>query len=71
MSSESESNFAALYEGNLIPLHAVLVGLTWIIHDYFVTLEDEIRYIWPQKRNIGKIMFLWVRRLFLLYKTLP
>ncbi|SJL17334.1 uncharacterized protein ARMOST_20884 [Armillaria ostoyae] len=26
-----------------------------------VTLEDEIRYIWPWKGNIGKIMFLWVR----------
>ncbi|KAK0457031.1 uncharacterized protein EV420DRAFT_1551036 [Desarmillaria tabescens] len=62
MSSETDnSKFAALYKGNLIPLHAVLVGLTWIVHDYFVTLEDEIRYIWPQKRNIGKIMFLWVR----------
>ncbi|KAG7443214.1 uncharacterized protein BT62DRAFT_972533 [Guyanagaster necrorhizus] len=62
MSSETESSpFAALYRGNLIPLHAVLVGLTWIVHDYFVTLEDEIRYIWPQNRNIGKIMFLWVR----------
>ncbi|KAK0440073.1 hypothetical protein EV421DRAFT_2083993 [Armillaria borealis] len=61
MSSESENEFTALYLGNLIPLHAVLVGLTWIVHDYFVTLEDEIRYIWPQKGNIGKIMFLWVR----------
>ncbi|KAK0494337.1 hypothetical protein EDD18DRAFT_1288692 [Armillaria luteobubalina] len=74
----AEDGFTGLYLGNLIPLHVVLVGLTWIVHDYckrsfflvaytalkiskVVTLEDEIRYIWPQKRNIGKIMFLWIR----------
>ncbi|KAK0216293.1 hypothetical protein IW262DRAFT_1510381 [Armillaria fumosa] len=63
MANESNDRFAALYLGNLIPLHVVLVGLTWIVHDYckLVTLEDEIRYIWAQKRNIGKIMFLWIR----------
>ncbi|KAK0200744.1 hypothetical protein DFS33DRAFT_1507440 [Desarmillaria ectypa] len=76
---ENDAEFATLYQGNLIPLHVVFIGLTWIVHDYLVTLEDEIRYIWvrpscddftyefnchhlqPQKRNIGKIMFLWVR----------
>ncbi|KAK0189438.1 hypothetical protein F5146DRAFT_957929 [Armillaria mellea] len=57
----ADDGFADLYRGNLIPLHSVLVGLTWIVHDYLVTLEDEIRYIWPQERNIGKIMFLWIR----------
>ncbi|KAK0457033.1 uncharacterized protein EV420DRAFT_1271979 [Desarmillaria tabescens] len=62
MSSDAEdANFAALYRGNLVPLHVILVGLTWILHDYFVTLEDEILYVWPQKRSIGKILFLWVR----------
>ncbi|KAK0457055.1 uncharacterized protein EV420DRAFT_537705 [Desarmillaria tabescens] len=59
--NDENDEFADLYRGNLIPLHIVLVGLTWIVHDYLVTLEDEIRYIWPQKRNIGKILFLWVR----------
>jgi len=39
----------------------VLAGLTWVIHDYFVTLEDEIRYIWTQQRGLGKFMFLWIR----------
>ncbi|KAF8066714.1 hypothetical protein FPV67DRAFT_1417573 [Lyophyllum atratum] len=38
-----------------------VVGLTWILHDYLITLEDEIRYIWPQKRSFGKFMFLWIR----------
>ncbi|KAK0457034.1 uncharacterized protein EV420DRAFT_1551061 [Desarmillaria tabescens] len=62
MNSDTEdAKFAALYRGNLVPLHVILVGLTWILHDYFVTLEDEIFYIWQQKRNIGKMMFLWVR----------
>ncbi|KAJ7922273.1 hypothetical protein B0H13DRAFT_124792 [Mycena leptocephala] len=25
------------------------------------TLEDEIRYIWPQRRNFSKFMFFWIR----------
>ncbi|KAJ7055850.1 hypothetical protein C8F01DRAFT_447501 [Mycena amicta] len=59
--SESESKLIALIIGNLIPLHVVLVGFTWILHDYFITLEDEIRYIWPQQFNFSKFMFLWIR----------
>ncbi|KAK0440095.1 hypothetical protein EV421DRAFT_1817389 [Armillaria borealis] len=59
--NDENDGFVGLYQGNLIPLHVVLVGLTWIIHDYLVTLEDEIRYVWTQKRNLGKIMFLWIR----------
>ncbi|KAK0477033.1 hypothetical protein IW261DRAFT_1338928 [Armillaria novae-zelandiae] len=42
-----------------------VVGLTWIVHDYgkrsFFLLPYTIRYIWPQRRNIGKILFLWIR----------
>ncbi|KAJ7141640.1 hypothetical protein C8R46DRAFT_921068 [Mycena filopes] len=55
------SKYIALLIGNLIPLHVVLVGLTWILHDYLVTLEDEIRYIWTQRLNPSKLMFLWIR----------
>ncbi|KIY68933.1 hypothetical protein CYLTODRAFT_421165 [Cylindrobasidium torrendii FP15055 ss-10] len=58
---EEQAKFAALYKGSLIPLHACLVGLTWIVHDYLITLEDEIRYVWPQKRSFSKIIFLWIR----------
>ncbi|KAJ7669122.1 hypothetical protein B0H17DRAFT_1335763 [Mycena rosella] len=47
--------------GNLIPLYVVLVGLTWILHDYFITVEDEIRHIWPQRRSFSKFMFFWIR----------
>ncbi|KAJ7598145.1 hypothetical protein C8J56DRAFT_912720 [Mycena floridula] len=60
MSSPSP-DFIKLYEGNLVPLRACLAGLTWILHDYFLTIEDEIRYIWPQKRSFGKWMFFFVR----------
>ncbi|KAL0952560.1 hypothetical protein HGRIS_006816 [Hohenbuehelia grisea] len=62
------SRFITLYKGNLIPLRTIPSSLTWILHDYFVTLEDEIRFIWPQKRGSAKIMFLWIRyyTLFLL-----
>ncbi|KAJ7762104.1 hypothetical protein B0H16DRAFT_1719148 [Mycena metata] len=60
--------YIALLIGDLIPLYVVLVGLTWILHDYFVTLEDEpqapppkIHYIWPQRLSFSKVMFFWVR----------
>jgi len=56
-----ENYFLTLYKGNLIPLHACLAGLTWYIHDHILTLEVEIRYVWPQKTSVGKIMFLWIR----------
>ncbi|KAF9027401.1 hypothetical protein BDZ89DRAFT_1039492 [Hymenopellis radicata] len=55
-SDEENAKFVALFRGSLIPLHAVLVGLTWIVHDYFVTLEDE-----SQKMCFSKAMFLWIR----------
>ncbi|KAJ7055849.1 hypothetical protein C8F01DRAFT_1157903 [Mycena amicta] len=57
----SQPDLASLVRGNLIPLHVVLAGLTWILHDYFVTLEDEIRYVWPQRFNFSKFMFFWIR----------
>ncbi|KAF7338900.1 UBA-e1-C domain-containing protein [Mycena sanguinolenta] len=60
---QDTSQLIPLVIGNLIPLHVVreFAGLTWILHDYFITLEDEIRYIWPQRLNFSKFMFLWVR----------
>ncbi|KAK0457072.1 uncharacterized protein EV420DRAFT_1644219 [Desarmillaria tabescens] len=62
MNTDAEdTKVAALYRESLVPLYVVPASFTWILHDYFVMLEDEIRYIWPQKRNIGKIIFLWVR----------
>ncbi|KAJ7590416.1 hypothetical protein C8J56DRAFT_1025439 [Mycena floridula] len=56
-----QATFLKLYKGNVIPLRACLAGLTWMLHDYLLTIEDEIRYIWPQKRNFGKFMFFWIR----------
>ncbi|KAJ6509129.1 hypothetical protein DFH09DRAFT_1050261 [Mycena vulgaris] len=61
LSSQDTSQFIPLVIGSLIPLHVVLAGLTWILHDYFVTLEDEIRYIWPQRLSFSKLMFFWIR----------
>ncbi|KAF5381687.1 hypothetical protein D9615_005458 [Tricholomella constricta] len=58
---EEMTHFEALYEGSLIPLHACLVGVTWIFHDYFITLEDEVLYIWSLKRGTAKYMFIWIR----------
>ncbi|KAJ4490991.1 hypothetical protein J3R30DRAFT_165340 [Lentinula aciculospora] len=59
--SNAESQYLALYEANLIPLRVCLAGFTWGLHDYFVTIEDEIHHIWPQKSSIAKSMFLWIR----------
>ncbi|KAJ7574848.1 hypothetical protein C8J56DRAFT_462526 [Mycena floridula] len=59
--SPSSPDFISLYEGNLVPLRTCLAGLTWTLHDYFLTIEDEIRYIWPQKRSFRKYMFFFIR----------
>ncbi|KAF8182051.1 hypothetical protein BJ912DRAFT_978910 [Pholiota molesta] len=57
----SEAKFVALYRGNIIPLNACLPGLTWVLHDYLITIEDEVRHIWPHRMNLGKALFLWIR----------
>ncbi|KAK7436846.1 hypothetical protein VKT23_014484 [Stygiomarasmius scandens] len=53
--------YVKLFEASIIPLRVCLVGFTWGLHDYLITLEDEIRYIWPQKMNLAKFSFLWIR----------
>lgn len=60
-STISPAAFIKLYRGNIIPLNACLPGLVWILHDYFITVEDEIRYIWPHRMNSGKLLFFWIR----------
>jgi len=55
------SEFIALYKRNLIPLYVVLCSLVWVLHDYFITLEDEVTYIWKQSHNFGRFMFFWIR----------
>ncbi|KAJ3542373.1 hypothetical protein NMY22_g3533 [Coprinellus aureogranulatus] len=60
-SPEEIDNFTFLYTRNIIPLRVVLASFTWVLHDYFDTLEEEIRYIWPQKLCAGKIAYLFVR----------
>uniref|UniRef100_A0A0W0FEH9 DUF6533 domain-containing protein n=1 Tax=Moniliophthora roreri TaxID=221103 RepID=A0A0W0FEH9_MONRR len=60
-SPEEQAKFIKLYQGNLTPLRVCLVGLTWGLHDYLVTLEDELKYIWPLKRSFNKFMFFWIR----------
>jgi len=59
--SITESQYVALYRGGIIPLNACLPGLTWVLHDYLITVEDEIKYVWPRKMNIGKMLYLWIR----------
>ncbi|KAJ3514651.1 hypothetical protein NLJ89_g2249 [Agrocybe chaxingu] len=61
IASISNEEYIRLYKGGLIPLKVCLASLVWVLHDYLVTLEDEVRYIWPQKRSFGRFMFLWIR----------
>ncbi|KAJ7642026.1 hypothetical protein FB45DRAFT_684541, partial [Roridomyces roridus] len=45
----------------LLKMSPTVVALTWILHDYLITLEDEIRYIWTQSSSPSKWMFFWIR----------
>ncbi|TFK35573.1 hypothetical protein BDQ12DRAFT_611474 [Crucibulum laeve] len=58
---DEEAKFRKLFISNLVPLYVVIPSLTWILHDYFATLEDEIRYIWSQQRCPSKFMYFWIR----------
>ncbi|KAJ6465499.1 hypothetical protein C8R47DRAFT_1224367 [Mycena vitilis] len=58
---QDPSLYVPLLVADLLPCYVVLAALTWILHDYVVTLEDEIEHIWPQRRNFGKLLFLWMR----------
>ncbi|KIL64410.1 hypothetical protein M378DRAFT_11435 [Amanita muscaria Koide BX008] len=61
MSAISEAEFINLFRANLIPAYVILFSLTWIIYDYFLTLDDEVKLVWPQRWSRGKILFLFVR----------
>ncbi|PPQ76529.1 hypothetical protein CVT26_013364 [Gymnopilus dilepis] len=49
--------FVHLYRLNLVPLYVCLPALVWVLHDYFVTLEDENH----QRPGIGRVMFFLIR----------
>ncbi|KAF8150910.1 hypothetical protein B0H34DRAFT_801819 [Crassisporium funariophilum] len=62
MSSLSDQEeFLRLFRLSLVPLYTVLPALVWVLHDYFVTLEDEILYIWSQKPSAGRLMYFFIR----------
>jgi len=58
---DPSAEFIVLYKRNLIPLYVVPCSLVWFLHDYFITLEDEVTYIWKQNHNFGRFMFFWIR----------
>ncbi|TEB27122.1 hypothetical protein FA13DRAFT_1736941, partial [Coprinellus micaceus] len=61
------NTFIGLYSANLIPLRVVLASLTWVIYDYFETLEDEASGLALDERirrrsfGIGKFAYLFIR----------
>lgn len=42
-------------------MYATVVGVAWVFYDWALTIDDEVRYVWPQKMSVGKGIFLWVR----------
>ncbi|KZV62217.1 hypothetical protein PENSPDRAFT_692707 [Peniophora sp. CONT] len=44
-----------------IPLYTSPCSLTWVLHDYLLTIEDEKKYVWPSPWSFGKVLFFWVR----------
>ncbi|TCD62357.1 hypothetical protein EIP91_006986 [Steccherinum ochraceum] len=61
MPSATTAAIAQLLKSDTIPLYGCLAAFTWVLHDYFVTLEDEIRYIWSPHWNLGKMLYFWIR----------
>ncbi|PPQ63566.1 hypothetical protein CVT24_004863 [Panaeolus cyanescens] len=56
-----DSDIVKDYKLSLIPLYMNTSFLVLVLHDYFVTLEDEMTYIWTQRRSFAKYMFFWIR----------
>ncbi|KAI9061115.1 hypothetical protein FKP32DRAFT_1576794 [Trametes sanguinea] len=51
----------ALKKAAAIPLYTSPCSFTWAMHDFFLTIEDEMRYVWPGPLNSGKLLYFWVR----------
>ncbi|KAI0769888.1 hypothetical protein C8Q74DRAFT_856368 [Fomes fomentarius] len=51
----------ALKKAAAIPLYTSPCSLSWVLHDYLITVEDEMKFIWPSPWNSGKLLFFWVR----------
>ncbi|KAF8987753.1 hypothetical protein BDQ17DRAFT_1334881 [Cyathus striatus] len=56
-SAPDQEKFMKLFKGGVIPLQSSLPGLTLVLHDYFITLEDEINYVWIRYYGIALLMF--------------
>ncbi|KAI6044382.1 hypothetical protein EDC04DRAFT_360189 [Pisolithus marmoratus] len=48
---------------------AVLAGYTWLVYDYFLTLSDEVEYIWKARWTPVKFIYLANRYIVLLGQT--
>jgi len=40
---------------------AAVAAFVWLVYDTFLTLEDEIQYIWKSAWSLPKAMYLWSR----------
>jgi len=66
---DPQVEFVRLYTASLVPLRVIAPCLVWVLHDYFVTLEDEIRYVWSQRAGLGKYIFFFIRYYTILLLT--
>ncbi|KAJ8073089.1 hypothetical protein PM082_019957 [Marasmius tenuissimus] len=41
MLTSENDKFIQLFQGSVNPLRVCLVGFTWGLHDYLITLQDE------------------------------
>ncbi|EJD00180.1 uncharacterized protein FOMMEDRAFT_170177 [Fomitiporia mediterranea MF3/22] len=61
MSSSELALATKLVKSAKIPLYTSPTALTWVLLDYFDTLPDEVRYMWPGAQGLGKMLFYWIR----------
>ncbi|KIM42603.1 hypothetical protein M413DRAFT_120506 [Hebeloma cylindrosporum] len=46
---------------HFVPRYVTFATLSWVIQDYFITLEDEVTYFWSRKPGFGAFIFVWMR----------
>ncbi|KIO03526.1 hypothetical protein M404DRAFT_624673 [Pisolithus tinctorius Marx 270] len=68
MSGAFESALALIYDVAL-QRAAVVAGYSLLLYDYFLTLSDEVEYIWNTPRTLVKFIYLANRYIVLLGQT--
>lgn len=54
-------NIIAALDEESITVCYPIAAFAWALHDYFLTIRDEIEYIWKKPFHSGSWLFIWVR----------